>query len=126
MIALTLVRVIERHARELAAELVTKLGTSLRTADLRRVPVAELQRQIEEVLLHLSDCCSQRLPTTSSSVILNSVNAAPLKASLFPTFAGRLLSLSNTSGNSWSGRASVAAQSRFTAKWNGCACWTSF
>lgn len=55
MIALTLVRVIERHARELAVELVTKLGTSLRTADLRRVPVAELQEQNEEVLLHLSE-----------------------------------------------------------------------
>jgi hypothetical protein len=55
MIALTLVRVIERHSNELAAELVTKLGTSPRTADLRKVPVEELQRQIEEVLLHLSD-----------------------------------------------------------------------
>jgi hypothetical protein len=55
MIALTLVRVIERHANELAAELVTKLGASPRTVDLRKVPAAELQRQIEEVLLHLSE-----------------------------------------------------------------------
>jgi hypothetical protein len=55
MIALTLVRVIERHANELAAELVTKLAASPRTNDLHKVPVAELQRQIEEVLLHLSD-----------------------------------------------------------------------
>jgi hypothetical protein len=55
MIALTLVRVIERHSDELAAELVTKLGTSPRTTDLRKVPVEELQREIEEVLRHLSE-----------------------------------------------------------------------
>jgi len=55
MIALTLVRVIERHSNELAAELVTKLGTYPRTRDLRRVPVDELRRQIEEILQHLSD-----------------------------------------------------------------------
>jgi hypothetical protein len=55
MIALTLVRMIERHSNELAAELVTKLGTSPRTTDLRKVPVEELQRQIEEILQHLSE-----------------------------------------------------------------------
>lgn len=55
MIALTLVRAIERHASELAAELVRKLVTSPHTTDLRKVPSAELQRQIEGVLLHLSE-----------------------------------------------------------------------
>jgi hypothetical protein len=55
MIALTLVRVIERHSDELAAELVTKLGTSPRTADLRKGPVNELRRQIEEILQHLTE-----------------------------------------------------------------------
>jgi hypothetical protein len=55
MIALRLVRVIERHSNKLAAELVTKLGASLRTADLRKLPVKELQRQIGEVLGHLSE-----------------------------------------------------------------------
>jgi hypothetical protein len=55
MIALTLVRVIERHSTELATELVTKLGTSPRTTDLRKVPVDELRRQIEEILQHLSE-----------------------------------------------------------------------
>jgi hypothetical protein len=55
MIALTLVRVIERHSTELAAELVTKLGTSPRTTDLRKVPVDELRRQIEELLQHLTE-----------------------------------------------------------------------
>jgi hypothetical protein len=55
MIALTLVRVIERHSTELAAELVTKLGSSPRTTDLNKVPVDELRRQIEEILQHLSE-----------------------------------------------------------------------
>jgi hypothetical protein len=55
MIALTLVRVIERDSDELAVELATKLGTSPRTADLRKVPVEELRREIEEIFRHLSD-----------------------------------------------------------------------
>jgi hypothetical protein len=55
VIALTLVRVIERHSNELAGELVTKLGTFPRTTDLRKVPVEELRREIEEILQHLSD-----------------------------------------------------------------------
>jgi hypothetical protein len=54
MIALTLVRVIERPSNQLAAELVTKLGISPRTAGLREVPLRELQRQIEEALRNLS------------------------------------------------------------------------
>ena len=36
-------------------KLVTKLGTSPRTADPRKVPVDELRRQIEEILQHLSE-----------------------------------------------------------------------
>jgi hypothetical protein len=55
MIALTLVRVIEGHSTELAAELATKLGTSPRTTDLRKVPADELRRQIEEILQHLTE-----------------------------------------------------------------------
>jgi hypothetical protein len=55
MIALTLVRVIERHSDELATELVAKLETSPRTADLRKVPVEELRGRIEEILRHLSE-----------------------------------------------------------------------
>ena len=54
MIALSLVRVIERHSDELARQLVAKLETSPRTADLRKVPIEELQRQIEEILQQLS------------------------------------------------------------------------
>jgi len=55
MIALRLVRLIERHSDDLAAELVAKLETSSRTAGFRRVPGGELRRQTHEVLRHLSD-----------------------------------------------------------------------
>ena len=55
MIALTLVRLIERHSSELAAESVTKLRISPRTTDLRKVPVEELRRHIEEILQHLTE-----------------------------------------------------------------------
>ena len=55
MIALGLVRVIERHSDELAAELIAKLETSSRTADLGKVPVEELRRGVQEVLRHLGE-----------------------------------------------------------------------
>jgi hypothetical protein len=55
MIALGLVRVIERHSDELAAELMAKLETSSRTTDLRRVPVEELRRGIQEIFWHLGE-----------------------------------------------------------------------
>jgi hypothetical protein len=55
MIALGLVRVIERHSDELAAELIAKLQTSSRTTDLRKVPVEELRRGIQEILRHLGE-----------------------------------------------------------------------
>jgi hypothetical protein len=55
MIPLGLVRLIERHSDELATELVAKLETSPRTADLRKVPVEELRRRIEEILRHASE-----------------------------------------------------------------------
>ena len=55
MIALRLVRLIERHSDELTAELVTKFETSSHTADFRKVPVEELRRRIQEILRHLSE-----------------------------------------------------------------------
>jgi hypothetical protein len=55
MISLRLVRLIESHSDELADELVAKLDTSSRTADLRKVPVEELRRRFQEVLRHLSE-----------------------------------------------------------------------
>jgi hypothetical protein len=55
MIALGLVRVIEQHSDELAAELIAKLETSSRTSDLRKVPDEELRRGLQEILLHLGE-----------------------------------------------------------------------
>ena len=55
MIALGLVRVIERHSDGLATELIAKLETSSRTTDLQRVPVEDLRRGIQEVLRHLGE-----------------------------------------------------------------------
>ncbi|MGA9509125.1 MAG: hypothetical protein WBV55_10935 [Candidatus Sulfotelmatobacter sp.] len=55
MIALRLVRLIEHHSNELAAELVVKLETSSHTADLRKVPIDELRRRLQEILRHLSE-----------------------------------------------------------------------
>src|SRR5258708_40245849 len=55
MIALGLVHVIERHSDELAAELIANLQPSSRTTDLRKVPVEELRRGIQEILRHLGE-----------------------------------------------------------------------
>ena len=55
MVSLRMVRVIESRSDELAAELITKLGTSSRIADLRKVPVEELRQRIVEILRHLSE-----------------------------------------------------------------------
>ena len=55
MIALGLVRMIERHSDELGAELISKLETSSRTTDLRNVPVEELRRGIQEILRYLGE-----------------------------------------------------------------------
>ena len=55
MIALRLVRLIEHHSDELAAELVAKLETSSRTTELRKVPVEELRRHIQEILQHFGE-----------------------------------------------------------------------
>lgn len=55
MIALGLVRLIERNSDELVAELIAKLEISSRTTDLRKVPVEELRRGIQEILRHLGE-----------------------------------------------------------------------
>jgi hypothetical protein len=91
MIALTLVRVIERHSTELATELVTKLGTSPRTTDLRKVPVDELRRQIEEILQHLSEWLLTKTGDDIEQRFLNWGSAARLKGLRSPTSAGQLL-----------------------------------
>jgi hypothetical protein len=55
MIALRLVRLIEHHSDELAAELTAKLETSSRTTELRKVPVEELRQHIQEILRHFGE-----------------------------------------------------------------------
>lgn len=55
MIALRLVRLIERHSDELTTELLEKFKTSSHTADLSKVPIEELRQRIQELFLHLSE-----------------------------------------------------------------------
>lgn len=55
MIAVRLVRLIERHSDELTDELLHKFQTSVRTSDLRRVPLQELRNRSNEILCNLSD-----------------------------------------------------------------------
>jgi hypothetical protein len=55
MIALSLVRLIEKHSDELATGLVTKFTKSPRTAELRKVPAEELRNRTYEIFQHLSE-----------------------------------------------------------------------
>jgi len=55
MVALGLVRLIEKHSDELTDELMEKFVTSSRTKDLRKVPHDELRGRCAEVLHHLSE-----------------------------------------------------------------------
>src|SRR5882757_3606780 len=72
VISLKLVRLVECHSDELAAELVAKFERSSRAADLHKVPVEELRGRIYEILRHLSEWLLTKTSTTSSSVILRS------------------------------------------------------
>jgi hypothetical protein len=126
MIALTLVRVIERHSGELAAELVTKLGISPRTTDLRKVPVEELRRHIEEILQHLTEWL---LTKTGRDIEQHFFELGERRASQGVTlsdFCWAIAVIKDISGNFWSGRASNADRLKFAARSNCCACWTSF
>jgi len=53
MIALRLVRLIENHSQELAEDLLRKLQSSPHTADMRRVPVKELEHRLYELMHEL-------------------------------------------------------------------------
>jgi hypothetical protein len=55
MIAVRLVRLIERHSDELTDELLRKFQTSPRTAELQKVPVYELRNRSHEILRNLSE-----------------------------------------------------------------------
>ena len=50
-----LVRLIERHADNLAEELIEILRASARTSDMQKVPEAELGSRIHEILRHLGE-----------------------------------------------------------------------
>jgi hypothetical protein len=65
MVALGLVRLIERHSDELTDGLVEKFFTSPRTRDLRKVPREELRGRCGEILQHLSEWL---LSKTSSDI----------------------------------------------------------
>lgn len=55
MVALGLVRLIEKHSDELTQGLIEKFLTSPRTTDLRKVPQDELRGRCAEILHHLSE-----------------------------------------------------------------------
>jgi len=55
MIAVRLVRLIEKHSDELTDELLHKFQTSPRTSELRKVPIQELRNRSDEILRNLSD-----------------------------------------------------------------------
>ncbi len=55
MIALSLVRLIEKHSDELSDGLLAKFEKSPRTAELRKVPPDELRARTYEIFHHLSE-----------------------------------------------------------------------
>jgi hypothetical protein len=55
MVALSLVRLIEKHSEELSNGLLAKFATSPRTADLHKVPAEELRKRTVEIFQNLSD-----------------------------------------------------------------------
>jgi hypothetical protein len=55
MIAVRLVRLIEKHSDELTDELLHKFQTSPRTSDLKKVPLQELRSRSSEILRNLSE-----------------------------------------------------------------------
>src|SRR5215831_13628539 len=55
MIAVRLVRLIEKHSDELTDELLRKFQNSPRTSELRKVPAQELRNRSYEILRNLSD-----------------------------------------------------------------------
>ncbi len=55
MIALRLVRLIEKHSDDLAQGLIEKFQTSLHSSDMHRVPPAELRDRTYEILHQLGE-----------------------------------------------------------------------
>jgi hypothetical protein len=60
MVALKLVRLIEKHSGELIRELTEQIQTSKRTSDFQKIPAAELELAAAEVYRHLGEWLSQK------------------------------------------------------------------
>jgi hypothetical protein len=117
---------IEHHSDELAAELVIKLGTSSRTADLRKVPIDELRRRLQEILRHLSEWL---LTKASQDVERHYFEIGERRASQGVALSDFCWSIVLVKEHLWEFlqvRVPRMVLSKFTARWNCCACWTSF
>jgi hypothetical protein len=55
MIALKLVRLIERHSEELAHSLIRKIESSPKSSELKRIPRNEIESRAFEIYMHLSE-----------------------------------------------------------------------
>jgi hypothetical protein len=55
MIALRLVRLIEKHSDDLARGLMTKLATRAELAEMGKVPPEEVRQRVHEIYRHLGD-----------------------------------------------------------------------
>ena len=98
MIALALVHVIERHSDELAAELIAKVETSSRTTDLRKVPVEELRRGIQEILRHLGEWL---LTKTGHDIEKRYFELGERRASQGVAFSNLCWAITLTKGHLW-------------------------
>ena len=115
MISLRLVQLIERHSDELATELVAKLENSSRTSELHKVPAEELRRRIHEILQHLSEWL---ITKTGHDIEQRYFEIGERRASQGVALSDFCWAIAT--------RASSAAPSKSMARWNCCACWTSF
>ncbi|HET7212718.1 MAG TPA: hypothetical protein VFL79_03965 [Terriglobia bacterium] len=99
MIALKLARLIEAHADQLAAGLVEKICTSLRTAEYRHaVPREELERSVREIYHHISDWL---LTKTESDVELRFTETGMRRAAEGLPFSQLLWALAMTKEHLW-------------------------
>jgi hypothetical protein len=126
MIALSLIRVIERHSNELAVELVAKLGASPLTAEMRKVPVEELRRRIEEIFSHLTDWLLDKSGDDIEKRYLEIGERRASQGVALSAFCWAIAVTRDISGNSCSDRASSVDPLKFTARWNCCAFSTDF
>jgi hypothetical protein len=118
--------VIERHSDEIAAELVTELGTSLRAADLRKVPVDELRRQIEEILQHLSEWL---LTKTGHDIEQRFFELGERRASQGVTLSDFCWAIAVIKEHLWEfleRQGFKRGPVEITERWNCCVCWTGF